>query len=193
MTNQSHHLRNALRVAASSWMWIMVASATSSTAQTGTLSARSTPAEATSLNAQQISKVQIDSRSVGAVPEGKGKGGARAPRPSLIADSGVGTGAYLKLSPGSNDKRGIVAIETGTGPASDSGVFSLRFGTRLPARTSGCLTPKSGSAKAAHVDDFFPVERYGFVVYVHHQALEPHTFYVWRYEIGPDCAHLKAE
>jgi hypothetical protein len=109
--------------------------------------------------------------------------------PSLVMDSGAGSGGLAILESGSTDKKGLVVIESGSSPASDAGIFTFRFSKQRTMNTEGCLTPKSASAKALRgVADFFPVDHYGFLVMIYYPGLEPHTRYVWSYEIGPDCA-----
>jgi hypothetical protein len=108
--------------------------------------------------------------------------------PSLILDSGAGSGGLAILESGSTDKKGLVAIESGSSPAPDAGIFTFRFTKPRTTYTAGCLTARSASAKTLRVNDFFPVDPYGFVVMVYYPGLEPHTRYVWSYEIGPDCA-----
>jgi hypothetical protein len=108
--------------------------------------------------------------------------------PSLVIDAGSGSGAYAVLESGSTDKKGLVAIESGSSPAPDAGIFTFRFSKPRTTFTAGCLTPRSASAKGVRVNDFFPAGPYGFVVMVYYPGLEPHTRYVWSYEIGPDCA-----
>jgi hypothetical protein len=109
-------------------------------------------------------------------------------KPSLVLDSGSGTGSLAVFRPGSTDNEGWVVVESGSAPAADAGIVSVMFGTQRKRPTAGCLESKSASAKDLRIDDFFPVSRYGFVVMIHYPGLKPHTRYVWRYEIGLQCA-----